>query len=224
MPLVNGEMCPIAVDVVQKAPQTVPPQTIAPQKVAPQTEEIIYDHPIVEKAEHHDVHSEKEDLYDDHSFEEEEVAAEPLDFHFDSLDYHDDDYFDDPDRIVPMKHEHHQDEAERFWDLEQEDDDRVLPTKSEHTLGDVHRLHKDLWQPEFHTREETLHSNEQADGISEDLLEVDEAHESILKPRTPRADDPRLKIPKGKAGERPVAPAPAPAPEPAPTAEHKTEH
>ena len=40
----------------------------------------------------------------------------------------------------------------------------------------------------------------------------------MLKPRTPKADDPRLKIPKGKAEDRLAQK------EPAPTAEHKTEY
>ena len=52
-------------------------------------------------------------------------------FHFDPVDYEDDDNWDDPDRVVPEKREHAKEdsEAEHFWDLDKE---YMTPMKTEH--------------------------------------------------------------------------------------------
>lgn len=222
MPLVSGDMCPIAVDVVQQV--SLPKDTPAPAPKVDQgasvavPEEEIEDHPIVEKSEHHEL-MEDEEFYSDEDEHGHFEVEEPLDFHFDRVDYHDDDFYDDPDRIIPMKHEHHEhhgdEDAEVFWDLEEqdEDDDRIVPTKSEH------KIDRQVWHPELHQREESTRMQDREDGINEKWLTDEETH-SKLKPVTPKADDPRLQFGKGKG----KAEEKVPQKEPAPTAEHKTQY
>ena len=60
MPLVNGDMCPIAIDVVEQL------QSHTAQEHTDVDEPIEDDHPIMEKGEHHDVF---EELQEPHQFE-----------------------------------------------------------------------------------------------------------------------------------------------------------
>ena len=114
MPLVGGDLCPIAIDVVEKfqivgedpiaaedidepeveVPVPVPEEEFdSPLHYVDQKEEGPTDadmHPIIEKGEHHDE-------------DEEEYGVYPGDFHD---EYHFDDtelYFE---RVIPEKHEH----------------------------------------------------------------------------------------------------------------------
>lgn len=111
-----------------------------------------------------------------------------------------------------------QDEAEKFWDLEEdyEDADHEMIEKSEHHVveQEVHDLPKDVWKPAFHGDDPRHHYEhfegedemeghsfnhhyEHEDGIDPKYL--DRESKGMLTPKTPSKDDPRLMIPKGKA-------------------------
>lgn len=76
------------------------------------------------------------------------------------------------------------------------DAEHVIPHKGEHHEHDVHNLPKDQWKAEYH-------GGPEPDEIIEEEEEKEilprEIQHAQLKPKLPEADDPRLKIPKGKA-------------------------
>ena len=230
MPLVNGDMCPIAVDVVEPI-YVVPEESefdsplhfVDHKELSPAEEERAHheddhesdeDHPIVEKGEHHD---------------EAEYGVYGGEFH-------DEFHFEEPSHFIPIKSEHGVDEEEsRFWDFEQdyEDAEHEIPEKMEHAAKDVHHMSKDVWRPSFHGEESPAHHYEHPheeeyevekghnyrhhysheDGIDDDLLP------HTLTPKTPEKDDPRLKIPQGKstaAHDHEIVPK-----EPIPSPEHR---
>ena len=121
MPLVGGDLCPIAIDVVEKfqivgedatheAP-LIPEEDDSPmhhmdhKEIAPELEEASLheedvtpeDHPIIEKGEHHEVVEDEEEHYGVYPGEFHD------EYHFDDADFED----QEPMHFIPIKGEHH---------------------------------------------------------------------------------------------------------------------
>ena len=208
------------------------------------TPAVIEDHPIVEKGEHHEVPHIVEEVIPEVEYTpvHEEV---PVHEYVPDLDYEDDyDHVIPMKRehhVVPTEDDFYSvkegfdgyaalDEEDYYGD----DYDHVIPVKGEHHdtahlsphAEDVHYMPKAMWRPEFsgHEYDDLPHHYEHADDISEDLIEDIEKKDAEKKkgkltPKTPEKDDPRLKIPQGKAQpthDHVIVPK-----EPVPTAEHK---
>ena len=221
MPLVGGDMCPIAIDVVEKF-QIVGEDVKEPlhEEVAEEFDSPLHyvDHkelnPLEEEAE--DIlieHRDDDDLLEDHPIVEKGEHHADYDLVIDAPEH---DYVD-ADHVIPAKTEHYMGHEDGISeDLIDEEDfenaEHVIPEKSEHH-DDVRLLPKDVWRPDFHAREEETHliDHENETNEEKDLPK--------LKPKEPKKDDPRLKIPKGKATaahDHAIVPK-----EPVPTAEHK---
>lgn len=225
MPLVGGDLCPIAIDVVEKF------QIVGGEEAHALEEhhDIDHDDDEYDSPLHYIDHKEvAPELEEETSLPEEDVTPEDhpivekgehgyvhddedLEEHYGVYpgEYHDDYHIADaedfePEHYIPVKHEHHQDE--RFWDLEEdyEDADHEIPIKDEHEDHDVHYLPKDVWRPDFHARgdyddEDYDFTHHYMHGENE-LEDEDIENESKgLTPKTPEKDDPRLKIPAGKS-------------------------
>jgi len=156
------------------------------------------------------------------------------------------------DHVIPEKHEHELDQdydpEESDWDYDQnilsdyeeEEGQHVAPRKSEHHLEGLRATPSDLWRPQFHSVESPDYQHHYEVGQVEDGIEEEEdiaenylnespdepkpkpAMSRKLAPKKPNLDDPRIKIPKGKATEEHdhvIVPK-----EPVPTAEHKEQY
>lgn len=189
MPLVNGGLCPIAIDVVEKF-QELEQEEIAVLEMEVETQ-VDADEDELDSPLHFVDHKEEtfEDVEDHPIIEKTEQ-------------YVDEDDYEDAEHLIPEKREHYD------HDHPVAESDHYIPSKSEHRAHDVHGLPRELWSPDFHGHEahidESLpvyaHHYGHADGIDEALLESEFEHESRgLHPKEPSHDDPRLKIPKGKA-------------------------
>ena len=143
MPLVGGDLCPIAIDVKEKQDEQDDYESSQDysyedaedneNEAFGEFEDDESDPPMIEKGEHHSSFSESED------------------------------------HIIPVKGEHHFNEGA---DEEYENAEHFIPQKGEHD-EDVHQLSKDKWKAEYHgsgedeeDAHETVHEKKEAEHAS----------------------------------------------------------
>lgn len=127
MPLVGGDLCPIAIDVVEKFQivsddhPAVVGEDVHGMGIVPDVE---MEHPIMEKGEHHDVAG--------------------------------DDY-EDAEHVIPVKGEHHETfEQFQDLEEEYDDAEHFIPEKGEHhdletSEHGLFEMPEDNWRPTFHS-------------------------------------------------------------------------
>lgn len=222
MPLVNGDLCPIAIDVVDKL-QELDDRSF--ERYEDDQEEIFEGEEEEEEAEMdsplHFVDHKEESFDDDYNVEdsdEDHLIMEKTEFPVDEdhpiiekTEYPVDEEYEieDGDRVIPVKRERYEDPLV--------EGDHYIPSKTEHIDHDVHELPKELWNPHFHghegiaeSHEETHHKTDHSFGHHyghADGIEGFEEEENTgkLKPKEFSKDDPRFKQPK-KAADHKIVP------------------
>ena len=179
MPLVSGDLCPIAIDVIEKFEEEE-------EKELEEVPEEEYDSPLHyidhkemgPDADKEEEREENEILESGDEIEEDEdhPIIEKGGPHAEEIEIE-----DDEEHYIPEKGEHH-------FEEEYVDAEHHIPQKGEHHESDVHHLAKGEWKADYHGHE-TIH----------DLPEEAQALHEPLKPKQPKADDPRLVIPQGKS-------------------------
>ena len=136
------------------------------------------------------------------------------------------------DHYIPEKSEHELPSWAAQDDLElQEEEEHVATRKSEHHLDGRRPSPSDDWRPKFHSKTSEEFADEydmgEEDGIPDEYLN-DSPEEELpalsrkLAPKKPNLDDPRLRIPQGKASEEHDHLLVDK--DPVPTAEHKEQY
>ena len=161
MPLVNGDMCPIAIDVVAP-PQPAKPTDLedvpedlllkpSEQKKVPEEEiedegGVVDEHETIIDADEEEYLRDHAVMHKDEHFEDEEHIRYVDEGAYGGGD-EDEEFFDlEEERFIPEKHEHSLDDEE-----EDENLPRQAPRKSEHHLDEFHSLPADVWRPTLHS-------------------------------------------------------------------------
>ena len=172
MPLVGGDMCPIAIDVVEKfqiiAPEPELVEYDSPLHYIKDHKELGEDLPIIEKAEHHEAA-----MFDDDLHEYDHVIPEKHEHHIMEDEY------ESPDHYIPEKTEH--------------DTGDVHSLPKEHWTPEFHGPEEDDEIFDHSSGRSIYHT----DGIEDYLFDAPE--EPGLKPKKFNKDDPRFNIPTEKS-------------------------
>lgn len=198
MPLVNGDMCPIAIDKVNKNKKAemkeeaeLPQQTRHYEPPADEEDfneddedEYMHDHPVVEKVERYT--HESSPLVSDH--DEYYEGGDKHRHHEQGRYVYEGEYRDEEGdlELLEMNHENEEDFEGVDEDLEHEN---VVDGE------DLHDKHPEVWRPQLHSTESLDFHPSEEEIVTEETPAAPK-HESMkLAPKVPKKDDPRINIP-----------------------------
>jgi len=148
MPLVGGDLCPIAIDIIEKFEQ--PEEELEEE----------YDSPL-HYVDHKEIFPDEEKFEDRWDEGEEEREANEI------IESDDEIIEEDEDHPIIEKGEHHKEGIEEdeehfipekgehdYNDEEHVDAEHLIPQKGEHHESDIHQLDKNEWMADYHGHED----------------------------------------------------------------------